>query len=351
VTTGAPAATLTYSKGVSLDGMGWSVAISGDGSTIFASAVGVNNYKGAVYVFVRPNSGWATTSTPAATLTNFGGVSLDRLGFSVATNEDGSTIAAGATWVNHQRGAAYVFVKPGGGWTGSILTPTATLTNSTGQVDDELGFSVAMSADGSSVEAGAPYASGNKGAVYVFVKSGSWMATGVPAAALTNFGGVSADQLGSAVAMSADGSTLVAGAQGVQSYTGAAYVFVKPGGGWATTSAPDATLTYSGGAHHDDLGYSVAINSDGATIVLGAPGRVSNSKAAGYVFVKSGNWVTTATPTSAVLDGYAVGLDDPGHSVALDANSSTVVAGDNYANAVYVFPWFPRQLFLPLILR
>ncbi len=99
---------------------------------------------------------------------------------------------------------------------------------------------------------------------------------------MTNSGGANFDQLGIAVATSADGSTIVAGTPGVSSNSGAAYVFVKPGGGWVTTNTPTATLTNSGGVNYDQLGSAVAINSDRPTIVAGAP-AAANSGAA-YVF-------------------------------------------------------------------
>jgi hypothetical protein len=50
---------------------------------------------------------------------------------------------------------------------------------------------------------------------------------------------------------------------------GAAYVFVKPAGGWADATQT-AKLTASDGAAGDALGFSVAVSSD--TIVAGAVG-------------------------------------------------------------------------------
>jgi hypothetical protein len=280
-TTGVPNAILTKSGSASDDGLGVSVATSADGSTIVVGAARVNSNKGAAYVFIKPSGGWSTDSTPNAILTNSSGASNDYLGASVAASADGSTIVVGANGVNGHRGAAYVFAKSGS-WA-NYVSPTAVLTKSGGASGDYLGISVAASADGSTIAAGARGVNGSKGAAYVFVKSGIWLTTSAPTAVLTNSGGASGDVLGDSIAMSADGSTITAGAMGVSSNRGAAYVFVKPSISWATDSTPNAVLTNPSVAGNDLLGDSVAMSANGSTIVAGASG-VDNGKGAAYVF-------------------------------------------------------------------
>src|ERR1700722_9003915 len=60
------------------------------------------------------------------------------------------------------------------------------------------------------------------------------------------------------LAVSADGSTTVAGAPGANSLQGAVYVFQRGSGGWSNSSAP-AVLTASDGAASNQLGLSVAV--------------------------------------------------------------------------------------------
>ena len=136
----------------------------------------------------------------------------DRFGLSVAAS--GDTVVVGARDDNGvQSGSAYVFVKPGGGWAGP-LTEDAKLTASDGAINDKFGFSVAVSGD-----------------------------------------------------------TVVVGARDDNaplSRTGSAYVFVKPGGGWAGPLTEDAKLTASDGAGDDRFGVSVAVSDD--TVVVGAGG-------------------------------------------------------------------------------
>ena len=83
-------------------------------------------------------------------------MSTDRLDWNRAIR--GSRIVAGAPGAtigfNSGQGAAYVFVKPAGGW--KDMTQTAKVTSSDGQAYDGFGYSVAI--DGSTVVCGAPFA-------------------------------------------------------------------------------------------------------------------------------------------------------------------------------------------------
>jgi hypothetical protein len=84
------------------------------------------------------------------------------------------------------------------------------------------------------------------------------------------------DEFGYSVAVS--GSTAVFGAIAKNSLTGAAYVFVRSGTAWS----PQAKLTASDGVAGDKFGSSVAISA--ITVVVGAYGRNSSTGAA-YVFL------------------------------------------------------------------
>jgi hypothetical protein len=65
--------------------------------------------EGAAYVFTKPSSGWATTSTFSAKQTAADGSAYDEFGRSVALSGDGKAIVAGAVGHNSAVGAAYVF--------------------------------------------------------------------------------------------------------------------------------------------------------------------------------------------------------------------------------------------------
>jgi hypothetical protein len=168
-------AKFTASDAVTIDMLGRSIAISGD--TIVVGAFWDDSFKGSAYVFVKPGSGWAT-ATETAKLTASDGAGKDYFGISVAIS--GDTIVVGAYLDDSYigSGSAYVFVKPGSGWTTALpstLNETAKLTVSDAS---QFGYSVAISGD--TVVVGAVYDVSNKGSAYVFVKPGSGWTTALP---------------------------------------------------------------------------------------------------------------------------------------------------------------------------
>jgi len=163
---------------------------------------------------LRAPAGPAGRAVQQAKLTASDGVPGDTFGVSVAIS--GSTAVVGDSFKNSQTGAAYVFVRSGTAW-----SQQARLTASDPAKDSVFGDSVAVS--GSTVVVGANHGAGSDtGAAYMFVRSGTaWSQQ----AKLTASDGVSRDFFGGSVAISR--STAVMGADGNNSATGAAYVFVK----------------------------------------------------------------------------------------------------------------------------
>jgi hypothetical protein len=312
-------ATLTASDGASDDGLGASVGVTSDDSTIVVGAVdatiGSNTGQGAAYVFVRPEGGWANM-TQNAKLTASDGASSDNLGWSAGVSSDGSTIVAGAwQYGNGGPGAAYVFVRPEGGW--ANMTQNAKLTASNGGWPDLLGYSVGISGDGGTIVAGARVG-------YVFVRPGGGWANMTQTATLT----ASACSTADAVGVSSDGTTIVAGCI----YTppsGAAYVFVRPAAGWSNPTQT-AKLTAPEGGFSTEFGSSLGTSTDGSTIV------VSNGSGEVYAFVKpEGGWVNmnqTTTLTTPKFYGTSVAVSGDGLSIGVG-----VFGSNDYQGAAYVF--------------
>ena len=346
-TTSTPTATLTNSGGSSADGFGSSVALSSDGTT---ALVGGN---GAVYIFhASSESSWSSTSTPTATLDNSGGSAADGFGSSIALSPDGTTALVGATGGNLGKGAAAVFHASSESSWSTTSTPTAILTNGNGTANDALGFSVALSADGTTAAVGADGGNG-AGAQYVLVfhasSEGSWTTTSAPAATLSNSSAGASDDFGFSVALSADGTTALVGATGANGAIGAAYVFhASSESSWSTTSTPNATLTNSAGAGGDFFGNSVALSSDGTTALVGAYG-LNNTNVAGpgtahiYQAPSESSWTTTSTPTATLTNGSTgQGFGD---GVALSSDGTTALIGadqaDTGSGAAYIFESTP----------
>jgi hypothetical protein len=340
-------AELTASDGAENSKLGSSVAISGN--TIVAGAESLTTTPqgpGAVYVFTEPAAGWAST-TQTAKLTASDGAAGDELGYSVAIS--GATIVAGApdhsVGAATDQGAAYVFQRSASGWVNA--TQTAELTSSDGVAQDNFGSSVAIS--GATIAAGSPHravgATTNQGAVYVFQRRSTGWANGTQTGELQASDGTSNLVLGSAVSISADGSTIAAGAYGYGTNSGpiadegSVYVFVRPAGGWAA-GTQTAELTASDAGQSATLGNTVAISADGDTIVAGATGyQVSGtSEGAVFVFVKPGGaWVTTsheAALLTASDGGFGSGLGD---AVAITGSTVYGLAVGGVAEHLYAF--------------
>jgi hypothetical protein len=144
-------------------------------------------------------------------------------GQSVALSADGNTAIVGGGFDNNI-GAVWVYTRSGGIWTqqGSKLVGTG----AAGPNDPEQGQSVALSADGNTAVVGGWGDAAFTGAVWVYTRSnGVWTQQG---SKLVGTGAVGMAAQGYSVALSADGSTAIVGGQADNASTGAAWVFVQP---------------------------------------------------------------------------------------------------------------------------
>ncbi len=250
----------------------------------------------------------AQTDYPAvAQLTASDGVAGSGLGGVVAASGNtvviGEFCGAGPSGANYcnpdvQLGAVYVYQKPADGW--QSMVQVAKLTPSNAYAGDRFGFSVAIS--GGTIVVGA-----GEGTAYVFVQpaSGNW--TNMTETAQLKDGAEMNPISGPRVAV--DGDTIVlseggALVDGVEQ--GAAFVFTKPPGGWASTKAFNAELT----ASDQGVGFggsSVAVSGD--TIVVGEP--------TAYVFVKPSAGWKNATQTAILTRSYPRIFDGLGVAVAI----------------------------------
>jgi hypothetical protein len=317
-------AKLTEAKGRGEDYVGWSVAISKDGGTVAVGAAGWCRYQGfegcgqgAVFVFVKPASGWANMTETALLLAS-DGQRGDYLGESVAISDDGGTIVAGAPlWPanGNGNGALYVFVRPQGGW--SNATQTARLTSTDG-AGGELGYSVGL--QGSTIVGGAYNFNGLQGAAYIFVKPQAGWTDETQTARLTPSDG-KGGFMGWSVSIGAN--TVVAGAPitGVSGAGDGAYVFVKPKSGWKNkTETAKLTASHGTGFY---LGNAVSIS--GGTIAVGAPRR-SNGNGAVYVYVKPDSGWRSATETARLT--LPPKFNQLGYSVTAYNEGKNIAGGD-----------------------
>jgi hypothetical protein len=326
-------AKLTASDGASNDQFGHSVAISGD--TVVVGARAHDGFKGSAYIFEKPGGGWSDM-TQTAKLTASDGAPSDVFGHSVAISGDTVVVGADGDNVTYvDQGSAYVFEKPVAGW--SDMTQTAKLTASDGTAYDEFGVFVVVSGDTVVVGAdGDNVTYMDQGSAYVFEKPVAGWSDMTQTAKLTASDGAQDDYFGNSVAISED--TVVVGAYGVDKTinevtyfdVGQSYVFDKPVGGWSDMTQT-AKLTASDGAAIDDFGYSVAIS--GNNVVVGAWGYDDNglsSSGSAYVFEKPGTGWSDMTQTAKLTASDGAAYDWFGYSVAISGDTLVVGAhGDD----------------------
>jgi hypothetical protein len=270
---------------------------------------------GAVYLFSRTGSTWSQQAYVKAA--NAGGGDL--FGYSVGLSHDGDTlVAAGydedgagrgvnpdlADGGRNGSGAIYVFSRTGTAW-----EQDAYLKGSRSEGNDALGFSLAISGDGSTIVAGAGDESclvggvnpegcdadkpddasgGSAGAAYVWARSGNtWVEEAFLKASNPNL----QDWFAARLAVSGDGNTVLVGApmedsnvRGVNGVgqqdnsateSGAAYLFTRSD----TTWSQQAYMKADNAEEFDEFGASLAVSGDGRTLLVGA--RMESGGAAG----------------------------------------------------------------------
>jgi hypothetical protein len=270
--------------------------------------------QGAVYIFTDAPGGWSS-GTQTAQLTASDGTAIDWLGWSVGVSQDGTTVIAGAPESpvgGYKRGAAYLFTRPASSWVDA--TEIAKLSASDGANLDEFGWAVGVSGDGKTAVAGAPDNAGGgevRGAVYVYSRSETGWNSMAERAKLTASDSVDFNNLGVSVAVSYDGSRLLSGDPanpGGGSIRGAAYAFARPVGGWVDGNE-SAKLVAEGGKDYDQYGTAVALSADGLTSVAGATfndGDIPDNAIRGAVYVHG-----LPTPPD-FTNGLPVGAATPG---------------------------------------
>lgn len=377
---------------------GNSIALSGDGQTLAVGAPyesggsrGIDGNQhdnsayasGAVYVFVRQGGTWVQQAYVKPSNTG----RSDHFGASVALSRDGHTMAVSAHWESSaaigvngnqqddslgQAGAVYLFTRTGPAWAQQAYVK-ASNTGRPGEGGspgdgDQFGYAVALSGDGLTLAVGAltedsaaREINGNQhddsqqssGAVYVFTRTGDGWAQ---QAYLKGSWVEAGDLFGFAVALSHDGSTLVASAfdergsartingphDNRANGAGALYVFTRRAGAWTQEAYIKGSRTEA----TDQMGYAVGISDDGNTVATGAgdedcltpginpPGCDNDSPPRGtaniwvgaaYVFVRSGGvWTEQAFIKAANARPYSsfgvkLALSGDGHTLAVAA--------------------------------
>ena len=288
---------------------GYSVAI--DAGTAIIGAINDNGGKGAAYVYVASGGGW----TLQQVLTSPASAVGDEFGYSVAISGDTAVVGSAGT------SDVSVFVRSGNSW---MLRSPIHDPDAAPQPGDCFGCSIALVGDVAIV--GAPGKANGAGQADLFVRQGnSWSVA-------QTFTGQPGESYGFSVALSPDTNTALAGAFNASNEAGAAHLLTKNGATWTESQV----LASPNAAPHGRFGYSVALQNDVG--LVGASGQ-GGGEGAAYVFAKSGSGWSSVGPALIAPDHAP--NDAFGISVAL-TNSAAIIgayerSGPQGPGAAYVF--------------
>ena len=259
------------------DRSGSSVSLSSDGSTVAIGAYyndGNGSYSGHVriYAWNTATSAWEQQGSDID-----GEAAGDYSGNSVSLSSDGTTVAIGASLndgAGTDAGHVRIYTWNGSSWAqqGSDIDGEA--------AGDQSGHSVSLSSDGSTVAIGGRLNDGNgsnSGHVRIYTWSGSsWAQQG------SDIDGEAVDdQSGYSVSLSSDGTTVAIGAtsnDAAGSNAGHVRIYTWNGSSWAQQSSD-----IDGEAASDFSGWSVSLSSDGSTVAIGANYNDGAGSDAGHV--------------------------------------------------------------------
>ena len=312
-------------KNKGVPGFGWSVALTAPHE--FASAdiavIGAardhekGDLSGSAYVFERNRNTWKQQEKLIGKDT----AEQDNFGWAVAADRNIAVVGApGYDDAGSGSGSAYVFEYRGLKW-----RETAKLVPKDLDRSAALGTSVLVQMD--TIIVGAPKQTYNNvrftGVAFVFRRDGErWVEDGTLSAVDAD----KSDGFGTSIAIS--GETVVVGAPLADTArgkdAGAAYVFVRDGGGWKQ----EAKLNSTDSKKADQFGFSVAI--EGHNIIVGAKTRDEKEPGSGaaYSFVRTnGVWEQK----------QKVAPNDPGQKINYGAwvaisNNTVIVSAHNAPN-------------------
>jgi hypothetical protein len=246
----------------------------------------------------------------------------------VSVSADGNTAIIGAPGDDSNKGAAWIYVRSGTTW-----SQQAKLVGTGAVGAAKQGTGVAISANGTTAVVGGPADNSNAGAVWVFTRSGTtWTQAG---SKLVGSDAAGAAQQGINVAISGDGNTIASGGFADRNYTGAAWAFASYGSGWAQVGEKITGNDYTGAARQ---GASLALNGNGTRLLMGGY-QDNNRQGAVWTFdlndcdwIQQGSKLVGTGGTTQAWQGYSVSLSADGNTAVVGGNND-----NNLAGAAWVF--------------
>ena len=243
----------------------------------------------------------------------------ERFGVSTSMDANAETLVVGTMYGKgkfNSEGCVYIYRYFDFAW-----TLEKQLYADDSEVNDYFGMSVALSRDGKVLAVGAPGHNSRgeeSGAVYIYTYfEEEWVLRNK----LTANDGLAYDSFGCSVALNTTGSSIVIGAVGHNNSQGAVYTYLRINDSWVFQSK----LTASDKANNDEFGTSLAISANGGLIAVGAPGCDGNVEWQGkvYLFKKT---INTWSQIQILEHTDPVSEDFLGESVAISEGGMWIFA-------------------------
>lgn len=292
------------------DEFGGSVDMNEEGNIIAIGAPNANS-TGTVSVFIKENGSWTAMGDPI-----MGEIIGEDFGWSVSLSDDGMTIIIGAPEENGggNPGNAYIYI-----WDGTVWNQKGENLSGINN-DDYFGWDVDISSDGNTIAVSAPksdFNAFNAGSVKIYSwLNNQWIGTNL-------YGEVEYGEFGGSIALNEDGDIIVIGIPHYfgEANPGTTVVYALEGFQWVQRGED---IVGSGGFDH--TGTCVDITNDGLRIAIGAfNASCDNASACGEVRIF--DWDNTAwNQVGSAIEGNN-SFDNLGYSLQLNNNGSTIVVG------------------------
>ena len=303
------------------------MSISADGST-FVVGARFNNGNGALSGHVRVYGLIPISDTYAQFVLDFNGEAAgDSFGYSVSISADGTTFVVGAIGNdgNGDRSGHVRIYK----FNTTVKSYAQVGSDINGEAAfDQFGFSLSISADGNTFIAGARLNDGTgDGSGHVRVYKYSSTVNSYAQFGLDINGEAAGDRFGESVSISADGSTFVVGApfndgNGIDSGHVRVYKYNSIANSYAQFG-----MDINGEAAGDEFGSSVSISANGTTFVIGAIGNDGSGTDSGHVRVYKFSSTSNSYAQVGMDINGEVADDEFGRSVSISADGTTFVVG------------------------
>lgn len=304
--------------------IGTECALSADGNTALISGVLDNQDRGASWIYTRSSGSWSYQ----AKLVVSGSVWLSQC---VGLSDDGNTALLGT-----KNAGAYIFTRNTGVWTqGEHLTSS----------DGQSGFQCKLSGDGQTAILANPLDNSNTGANWVFKRVNNvWTQIG---SKLLGTDSIGSAQQGTAVSVSADGTTFVSGGWTDDGNKGAAWVWALQNGTWQQLGQK---IVGSGMAGTPNFGSSVAMSKNGKMIMIGGPrdanGPLNDALRGAFwsyaisvnnIWIQQGSKLVGSSPPKTGGVGMSLALSQNGSTAASGGSVFYTSSASSDAGGVFVF--------------